>query len=107
MSAYLIYFCHDFRDKQGHIEYSKGISDTLGGVEIKVHVAYTRFEILEGPANVEGVVVIEFPSYEIAKRWYDSPEYKALRGHRIRNNYTGILVEGGVTPLLERFPHVE
>lgn len=106
MPAYLIYFCHEFRDKAGHIAYSKEVKATLEGTGAVVHVAYTDFEQLEGDKEVQGVVLIEFPSFEIAKKWYDSPEYAAVRGHRIRNTYTGLLVQGGVTPLMERFPHV-
>ena len=106
MAAYFVYFCHEFRDKKGHIAYSEAVKKTLEGIDFKIHVAYTKFEILEGDKNVSGVVIIEFPSFDIAKSWYDSQEYVAVRGHRIRNSYTGILVEGGVTPLYERFPNV-
>jgi uncharacterized protein (DUF1330 family) len=106
MSAYLIYFCHEFRDKKGHIAYSEAVKETFEGIDVNVRVAYTKFEMLEGDKEVQGVVVIEFPSYEIAKEWYESPKYVALRGHRIRNSYTGVLVDGGVTPLHERFPQI-
>jgi uncharacterized protein (DUF1330 family) len=106
MAAYLVYFCHDFRDKKNYIDYADGIGETLKGIDVKLHVAYTKFEVLEGPDNVKGVVIMEFPSYEVAKNWYESEAYKNLRGRRIRNLYTGVLVDGGVTPLLERFPEV-
>lgn len=106
MSAWLIYFCHEFRDKPGHIAYSKAVAETLEGTGAKVQVAYTRFEMLEGDREVQGVVLIEFPTYQIAKAWYESAQYVAVRGHRIRNAYTGLLVDGGITPLMERFPDV-
>ncbi|MDB5582401.1 MAG: hypothetical protein JWR80_7577 [Bradyrhizobium sp.] len=106
MPAFLIYFCHEFRDRAGHVAYCEGVKETFKGIDAKYHAAYTKFEILEGPGNVQGVVVIEFPTYEIAKAWYDSPAYVALRGNRIRNSYTGLLVDGGVTPINERFPHI-
>ena len=106
MSAWLIYFCHEFRDKKGHIDYCHAVKETLEGTDAKIHVAYTRFDVLEGDKEVQGVVLIEFPTYEIATAWYESPQYVAVRGHRIRNSYTGLLVDGGITPLMERFPHI-
>jgi uncharacterized protein (DUF1330 family) len=54
----------------------------------------TRVETLEGDWQPEGITVLEFPSVERVKEWYDSPEYaefKALR-HRSANS-TLVLVE--------------
>jgi uncharacterized protein (DUF1330 family) len=83
------------------------VQDTLAGTGAQVLVAYTPFEVLEGDKEVKGVVVIKFPTYAAAKDWYDSDAYMAVRGRRIRNSYTGILVEEGFTPVAERFPEVE
>lgn len=33
---------------------------------------------LEGPAETRRVVLLEFPTLEMAKRFYDSPEYKEV-----------------------------
>jgi uncharacterized protein (DUF1330 family) len=53
-----------------------------------------RFEILEGPGS-EGIVIIEFPSYEAAQAWYDSSEYQAAREYRFQGgDYRFILTEG-------------
>lgn len=38
--------------------------------------------ILEGPAGGARWVVVEFPSIDAAKTFYDSPEYTAARGLR-------------------------
>jgi len=40
-----------------------------------VLAAYGRYEVLEG-SDLEGVVIVEFPSLEAAKDWYDSPAYR-------------------------------
>jgi uncharacterized protein (DUF1330 family) len=106
MSAYVIYFCHAFRDKQGHLDYAAAFPGTVKDIDYKVLAAYTDFEVLEGHEPVLGAVLIEFPTYEIAKRWYESEQYKQVRGHRIRNSYTGVLIDGGSRPLAERFPDV-
>ena len=39
-------------------------------------------ENLEGDWHPDGVAIIEFPSREAAQRWYDSPEYAAVKGLR-------------------------
>jgi len=52
-------------------------------------------ETLEGDWQPKRVVVLEFPSLEQAKRWYNSEDYrdpKALRFKAARTNL--ILVEG-------------
>lgn len=54
-----------------------------------------RSEKLEGEAPANRIVVIEFPSYENAKSWYDSADYRIARAVR-QSASTGtlILVEG-------------
>ena len=38
-----------------------------------------KFERLEGPGdNPDAIVVLEFPSMEQAKAWYNDPEYAPL-----------------------------
>jgi phenylalanyl-tRNA synthetase beta chain len=56
--------------------------------------SYAFCETLEGPP-VEGVVLLEFPTYEEARAWYDSPEYQEALGHRQKGaDYQLILFEG-------------
>ena len=54
-----------------------------------------RTETLEGKWSPHRLVILEFPSYEQAKAWADSPEYapaKALR--RKASNSNIVLVQG-------------
>ena len=54
-----------------------------------------RAEKLEGNVSVNRIVLLEFPSYDHAKGWYDSPEYQAAA--LIRQSCSSgdlILVEG-------------
>jgi hypothetical protein len=42
---------------------------------------------------------------EVAKSWYDSPGYRAIRHHRQHGaKYIGILMEGGILPPNQRMP---
>jgi len=53
-----------------------------------------RHEVLEGPA-AEEIIILEFPSYEEAKAWYQSPEYRAASEHRFKaGDYRFIITEG-------------
>lgn len=102
MPAYFVYVCQEIYDRSELVTYWEKIGPTLEGYAAKNIASYTKFELLEGDP-VRGVAVVEFPSMEIAKQWYDSPGYVAIRGHRQNGaKYIGLLVEGGATPLQDR-----
>ena len=44
-------------------------------------IAYGATEALEGDAP-DGVVLVQFPTVEDAKAWYNSPNYQAAIPHR-------------------------
>lgn len=64
-----------------------------------------RYEVLEGPA-IEGIIILEFPSYEEAKAWYHSPTYQAASEHRFQGaDYRFILTEGIAAEIgIDRIP---
>jgi uncharacterized protein (DUF1330 family) len=74
--------------------YADKLMATFEGHQVKILVAYGRHEVLEGePA--EGVVILEFPTFEAAKAWYDSPAYQSERERRFKGAiYRGLVVEG-------------
>ena len=54
-----------------------------------------KVETLEGDWQPHRVVILEFPSYERAREWYNSPEYKPLIALRQRAaNTIAALTEG-------------
>jgi uncharacterized protein (DUF1330 family) len=74
--------------------YMAKVRATFAGHEVNVLAAYGKHEVLEGDAT-EGMVIVEFPSVEAAKAWYDSPEYTEVRKHRFAGaEYRAILIEG-------------
>lgn len=94
MAAYAIFIRDSTRDQAELDTYSQMAPATLAGHPLKVLAAYGRQEVLEGPA-VEGVVVVEFPTIEAAKAWYDSPAYQEARKHRFKGaDYRAVIVEG-------------
>ncbi len=94
MSAYLIFTRDKTLDPQELAVYSKEVRPTLAGHNAKLLAAYGKHEDLEGAAT-EGTVIVEFPSAEAAKAWYDGPAYRKVREHRFKGaTYHVILIEG-------------
>ena len=94
MPAYAVFIKEKTLDPTEMEKYSEMVGDTLTGHPVKVLAAYGRQEVLEGP-EVEGVVVVEFPSIEAAKKWYDSPAYREAREHRFKGaTYRAVIVDG-------------
>jgi len=61
---------------------------------LKPLVVYGDLETFEGDAP-DGVVMIEFPSMEDARAWYNSPEYQSALKHRLKSaRYRAVLVDG-------------
>jgi uncharacterized protein (DUF1330 family) len=54
-------------------------------------------EVLEGDWQPKRLVVIEFPSIDVAKQWLDSPAYAAIMGIRHRSARTNMIVVEGVS----------
>jgi uncharacterized protein (DUF1330 family) len=54
-----------------------------------------RHEALEGPARSRNVL-IEFPDYESARAFYDSPGYQAALPHALRGSERELVVVEGV-----------
>jgi uncharacterized protein (DUF1330 family) len=94
MAAYAVFIRERTLDPAEMKKYSEMAGDTLTGHSAQVLAAYGRQEVLEGP-QVEGVVVVEFPSIEAARKWYDSPAYREAREHRFKGaQYRAVIVEG-------------
>ncbi len=91
------YFIVDLEvtDPAGFEEYRKLVPGTIQKYGGRYLVRGGTVETLEGGWQPQRVVVLEFPSLEQAKRWYNSEDYrdpKALRFKTAKTNL--ILVEG-------------
>jgi uncharacterized protein (DUF1330 family) len=53
-------------------------------------------EILEGTWAPKRLVLIEFPSVEQARRWWDSPEYAAAKAKRQATSTGDLVIIPGV-----------
>lgn len=95
MPAYLIFIREGvIRDQSSLDTYSRMNREAPRDPKLKPLVVYGALETLEGPP-AEGVVMLEFPTIEDAKAWYNSPEYQAAIPHRKKGaDYRAILVQG-------------
>ena len=94
MAAYIVFTRERLRDEASLQTYSGLAGGTLAGHSAKPLAYYGRNETLEG-APIEGAVIVEFPTLEDAKAWYDSDGYKQAREHRFKGaDYRVFITEG-------------
>ena len=94
MAAYMIVEV-ETTDEALMAEYRKhtpGLVAKFGG---KFVVRGGKTRALEGGWKPARVVVLEFPSYEAAEKFYDSPEYKPVLDMRLKaGKAKAIIVDG-------------
>jgi len=95
MAAYIIADIEilDPEEYRNYAQHTQGTLDKYGGRFI---VRGGQTETIEGDWQPKRVVVIEFPSMEQAKVWYNSPEYSAIAGIRQRSTHSRIILVQGV-----------
>ncbi len=94
MSTYIVFTREQTQDQLELDTYLQQVGATLTGHPIQILAAYGEQETLEGEAP-EGVVIVEFPTKEAARAWYDSPAYQAVAQHRFKGaRYRAVMVEG-------------
>jgi len=76
-------------------EYRKGVPATIAAHGGRYVARGGAVEVLEGDWIPRRAVILEFPSVERIKAWYDSPEYRPLREIRQRaSNSRLVVIEG-------------
>jgi uncharacterized protein (DUF1330 family) len=94
MAAYIIVDI-DVHDAPGLEEYRRQVPPTLARYGGRFVVRGGAFQALEGTWQPKRLVVLEFPSAEQARRWYDSEEYRPLKTMRLQASTSNlVLVEG-------------
>jgi uncharacterized protein (DUF1330 family) len=94
MPAYIIVHVNVI-DPMLYDEYKSMTLETIQAYQGKFLARGGKTEVLEGDTKPQRVVILEFPSYELAKGWWGSDAYagpKALRQQSAQTNM--ILIEG-------------
>lgn len=94
MPAYLIaqVTVHDSAEYQ---KYVAGVAATFAPFEGRVLVSAANVEVLEGTWPQARTVILEFPSMENAKRWYESPAYQSVAQHRFKAATSTLIFAAG------------
>jgi uncharacterized protein (DUF1330 family) len=94
MAGYIVFTREKMRNPSQYEVYRQKAPAAMANQPIKPLAAYGRYEVVEGAA-VEGVAILQFPTFEEAKAWYDSPAYREACEHRYQGaDYRAVIVEG-------------
>lgn len=94
MAAYLIANI-DVQDPEGYAGYIQLFRPIFEKYNGRIIVSNSQVEVKEGAWSPKRLVILEFASIEIARQFYDSPQYqeaKAIREKYSRADF--LLVEG-------------
>jgi len=94
MSAYIITEV-TIHDQKAYEEYKKLVPATIAAYGGRFVVRGAKTESLEGDWNPERIVVLEFPTVERAKEWYNSKEYAPAKKIRHANATSKMIVVQG------------
>ncbi|MGH7946546.1 MAG: DUF1330 domain-containing protein [Opitutaceae bacterium] len=94
MSAYVIANV-DVRDPARYAEYIKLTPDTVAPFGGRFIVRGGRAEKLEGDIPANRIVVLKFDTYEQAKAWYESENYRAARAVRQSASIASLILVAG------------
>ena len=79
MAAYVISEV-EILDHEAANAYRRLAADSIGRYGGRYLVRGGASELIEGQPSPKNLIIVEFPTMEIAKEWYGSPEYaEALR----------------------------
>ena len=95
MAAYMIADL-DVKNPAGIENYRAKVGDTITKYGGKFIVRGGAHEVLEGTWRPTRLVVLEFPSMDALKRWYDSPDYRPLIAERKAAAATDIVIVDGL-----------
>lgn len=94
MSAYIVFTRLRTRNPNEVKLYAEQAPKSLVGHRIRFLAQFGRHEVREG-GGVEGVAILEFPSFAEATAWYESPAYQSASQHRYQGeDYSVIIVDG-------------
>jgi len=95
MAAYIVIDA-DVHDAPGLAEYGRLVPTTVAKHGGRFIVRGGSFQVLEGSWQPKRVVLLEFPSTEQARRWYDSEEYRPLKAMRLKASTANMVLVDGV-----------
>ena len=94
MSAYLIAQINVINE-ESYKEYLKNVTSIVQKYGGEYIVRAGKFKTMLGEWQYKRNVIIKFPSYEIAMKWYNSEEYFPIRKIREENSEGNVIIIEG------------
>src|SRR5690554_2368746 len=95
MPAYCLVDNLEISDPDKLEEYKLGVAAVVGAYAGRYVVLGGETELVEGSWKPTFPVMIEFPSFEQARRWYHSEDYRDLKALRLSaGRFNAVLIEG-------------
>jgi uncharacterized protein (DUF1330 family) len=96
MSAYYLVDVREIKDAAKMDDYRKRIGAVVEAFGGRYVVRGGPFQVLEGSYQPVFPVLLEFPSIDDARRWYDSEEYRELKQLRLCSTVSNAFLMEGV-----------
>ncbi|MDB5970352.1 MAG: hypothetical protein JWQ90_2802 [Hydrocarboniphaga sp.] len=95
MAAYILFIRENpVRDAAEMATYGQMNHSNPPDPKLSALAVYGAIDALEGAAP-DGVVLLQFPTVEDAKAWYNSPGYQAASVHRKKGaDYRALIIQG-------------
>jgi len=95
MAAYIIVDV-DVKDAKAFEAYKQPTAASITQYGGRFIVRTSEYEVLEGTWRPTRLVVLEFPSLEAARRWYESEEYRKVKPIRLQHAVTNMILVDGI-----------
>jgi len=95
MPAYFLVDVREVKNEARMEEYRKGVSSVVEKFGGRYLVVGGPAEVVEGDWKPVFPVLLEFPSMDAARRWYNSEDYKKFKQIRLASTTgTGVFLPG-------------
>lgn len=97
MSAYIIAQI-EITDPERYAEYVEQVPATIARFGGRYLARGGKSEALEGRLTGRRIAIVEFDSYERARDWYESEDYRGPRALRQGASISSLVLVDGITP---------
>jgi len=95
MSAYVILQIN-INNQDNYQEYLNQVTTIVKNYQGEYIIRGGKSEVLEGKWDYQRTVLVKFPSYEVALKWYNSEEYAPIKKIREDNSEGNCIIIEGV-----------
>lgn len=96
MPAYFLVDTREVKDAEKLQEYGARVAPVIEKFGGRIVVRGGTFEVVEGTYHPVRLVLLEFPSMDRARKWYDSEEYRELKQMRLGATVSNAFFVAGV-----------